>query len=147
MTTSRTPLRRAGAGREPAGLLASLRQAVDIRIGFAIVLFCLSAMMGAAHKPIVLGEAAQQVGSATTSTIDANGLVICNGSARTPGGRAVASSICDACLVTAAPGLVGSPAVLPLPGNIQLAQALAPEVRAPDALDRTWTSARGPPIA
>lgn len=135
--------KRARAMRGSAGMsaLAHLRAARDLSLAVTLVYLLLSGLVGFSHRPIATDQPQQTVtlpGGVPTILCLGNGSDDRNTSH-------VTVALCDACLLTAAPGLVARSAALaePFPASIllpRLAAAVAPNGRLISA-----AKARGPP--
>lgn len=100
-----------GRTRERVSTFARIRSARDLGLAVALIYVLLSVVVGFAHRPIAVAGVADTVVSVTGERVTP---VLCIGGAGDERGSGHAgSSICDACLITGAPGLIAAPPQLP----------------------------------
>lgn len=129
-----------------SGPLAPLRHASGLSAALAVAFALLAGLLGFAHRPLDLAPD----GDAPPSLASAFPGPICLAPARDGTGPRHpahgAPAICDACLITAAPGLLAAaPGLPPAPAPSLPAAATPAALDLPPSPPRT-VSARGPPV-
>ena len=123
--------------------LAHLRAARDLSLAFALLYALLSGLAGFAHRPMTFaGEPATEIVALQGGALG----VICAGSGTDPSSPdQVTRALCDACLLTAVPGLLARPSPAPEPcgGTMSLPWPPADVFSGPRLVAAAF--ARGPP--
>lgn len=144
MTAKRATGRRRRAGAS-ASVLARLRAARDLTALATAVYVFLAVLVGFAHRPIdptVFAPTAAQ----ETRLPDGSVAVLClTGEDRGAPLPHAGSTICDACLIIAAPGLAAAPPQVPPPSFETLKIDRRSAATAPDGIPRLAAHPRGPP--
>lgn len=125
-------------------LPARIRAARDVTTAMAALYLLLAVLVGFAHRPIDLAPASP----ATAQTIlpDGSVAVLCHTdpSSHEPLHHA-AAAVCDACLITAAPGLAAEPPAAIPPVFAVLLVGVRSSSAMPPRSTNPSVSARGPP--
>lgn len=141
---ARRSVRLVGGGKREAGsTLSRIRSTRDLGLAVALLYVLLSILVGFAHRPIVLAGVPGTSASVTGERVAA---VLCLGGAADERGSGHAGpSICDACLITGAPGLVAAPPHLPLRLGARLDAPLGRRDGQARSSRPALVAARGPP--
>lgn len=125
-------------------LQARIRAARDVTSAVAALYLLVALLVGFAHHPIGLAQDAPAIEQALLP--DGSVSVICNTnpSSDDPLHHA-AAALCDACLISAAPGLAVKPPEVAPPVFATLAVAPRPRTELCTGLLRSAVRARGPP--
>ena len=128
-----------------ANPMATLRRRT-LRLGATVLLALSALLLGFAHKPLSLGPSPYELAAYVLP--DGTPPFLCHSDDDAPEAGThhdTASAVCDACLLTSAPGLGAiAPTVLPTPARLTLvALVVADQVRLLGA--NPMPSSRGPP--